>query len=220
VIGRLQSGGLWTWFIFHDPFAFLAFFCYFTVATASVKRAPFDLAEAESELVAGFHTEYSGFRWSIFFLAEYSSMFAVSAVAALLFLGGWHDGLMIDDVVGQLRNTGTGVPGLEGFSVGTYIANLFGAGILIFKACALVFVQIWVRWTLPRLRIDQVMTTCLKYLVPISCFLFLMAVLWPLVLTSAFSRPILAGPALGEKAVQRSTSGSVHVASERLGAAQ
>ncbi|MEI8022135.1 MAG: complex I subunit 1 family protein, partial [Schlesneria sp.] len=90
VIGRMQSGGFWNWFILHDPFTFLAFFCYFTTATASVKRAPFDLAEAESELVAGFHTEYSGFRWSIFFLAEYSSMFAVSAVAAILFLGGWH----------------------------------------------------------------------------------------------------------------------------------
>ena len=76
VIGQMQSGGAWNWFFFHDPFAFIAFFCYFVVATASVKRAPFDLAEAESELVAGFHTEYSGFRWSIFFLAEYASMSA------------------------------------------------------------------------------------------------------------------------------------------------
>ena len=218
VIGRMQSGGFWNWFILHDPFTFLAFFCYFTVATASVKRAPFDLAEAESELVAGFHTEYSGFRWSIFFLAEYSSMFAVSAVAVLLFLGGWHDGLMIDSVFDGFRGSGLGL--IEGFSLGTYVANLFGAVVLITKACLLVFVQIWVRWTLPRLRIDQVMTTCLKYLVPISCFLFLMAVLWPLVLTSAFSRPIFAGPALGEKAVQRTIAGSVSVASERLGAAQ
>ena len=218
VIGRMQSGGFWNWFILHDPFTFLAFFCYFTVATASVKRAPFDLAEAESELVAGFHTEYSGFRWSIFFLAEYSSMFAVSAVAALLFLGGWHDGLMIDSLVDNLRGTGTGL--IEGFSLGTYVANLFGAAILITKGCLLVFVQIWVRWTLPRLRIDQVMTTCLKYLVPISCFLFLMAVLWPLILTSTFSRPVLAGQPLGEKVIQRGSAGSVKVASERLGAAR
>ena len=217
-IGRLQSGGFWNWFILHDPFTFLAFFCYFTVATASVKRAPFDLAEAESELVAGFHTEYSGFRWSIFFLAEYSSMFAVSAVAALLFLGGWHDGLMIDSVIDGLRGSGTGL--IEGFSLGTYVANLFGAAVLITKGCLLVFVQIWVRWTLPRLRIDQVMTTCLKYLVPISCFLFLMAVLWPLVLASTFSRPVLAGAPLGEKAVQRSVGASVSVASERLGASR
>ena len=136
----------------------------------------------------------------------------------LLFLGGWHDGLMIDSVFDGFRGSGLGL--IEGFSLGTYVANLFGAVVLITKACLLVFVQIWVRWTLPRLRIDQVMTTCLKYLVPISCFLYLMAVLWPLVLTSAFSRPIFAGPALGEKAVQRTIAGSVSVASERLGAAQ
>ena len=218
VIGRMQSGGFWNWFLFHDPFTFLAFFAYFTVATASVKRAPFDLAEAESELVAGFHTEYSGFRWSIFFLAEYSSMFAVSAVAALLFLGGWHDGLMIDSLFELLRGSGTDL--IQGFSVGTYVANIFGAIVLITKACLLVFVQIWVRWTLPRLRIDQVMTTCLKYLVPISCFLFLAAVLWPLTLATVFSRPVLAGEPLGEKAVLRSTASVISVASDRKGAAQ
>ena len=216
VIGRMQSGSFLNWFIFHDPFTFLAFFCYFTVATASVKRAPFDLAEAESELVAGFHTEYSGFRWSIFFLAEYSSMFAVSAVAALLFLGGWHDGLMIDGIFGSFRGAGTGV--IDGFSIGTYVANLFGAGVLIAKACLLVFVQIWVRWTLPRLRIDQVMTTCLKYLVPISCFLFLMAVLWPLVLASTMSRPVMFGSPLGEKSASASVVAPVVVSSNRTGA--
>lgn len=214
VIGNQQAGGFWNWYIFHDPFTFFAFFCFFTVATASVKRAPFDLAEAESELVAGFHTEYSGFRWSIFFLAEYSSMFAVSAVAVLLFLGGWHDGLMIDEVVrSALRGAGQNFLGIEGFSVGTYIANLFSAAILVAKGCLLVFVQIWVRWTLPRLRIDQVMTTCLKYLVPISCFLFLMAVLWPLVLTSVMGRPIFGGPAIGDRTVSRVVLPSARVAS-------
>ena len=221
VIGRMQSGFFLTnWFFFHDPFAFLAFFCYFTVATASVKRAPFDLAEAESELVAGFHTEYSGFRWSIFFLAEYSSMFAVSAVAAILFLGGWHDGLLIDESIGTLRGLGSGFLGIEGFSPGTYLANLFGAAILITKACLLVFVQIWVRWTLPRLRIDQVMTTCLKYLVPISCFLFLMAVLWPLVLASTTKRPVLFGQSLGERITQSPAIATTRVASKTKGDTQ
>ncbi len=96
-IGEMQRGGFWNWLIFHDPFTFLACFMYFTVATASCKRAPFDLAEAESELVGGFHTEYSGMRWSFFFLAEYASMFVVSMVASMLFLGAWHTGLRFDD---------------------------------------------------------------------------------------------------------------------------
>src|SRR5438552_19097835 len=92
-VAKMQSG-IWNWFVFHDPFTFCAFWTYFTCATASCKRAPFDLAEAESELVAGFHTEYSGLRWSFFFMAEYGSMFAVSGIATLLFLGGWHTGLL------------------------------------------------------------------------------------------------------------------------------
>jgi NADH-quinone oxidoreductase subunit H len=198
-IGAMQSGFLGNWLIFHDPFTFVAFFTYFTTATASVKRAPFDLAEAESELVAGFHTEYSGLRWSFFFMAEYASMFAVSGIAVLLFLGGWHDGLMIvDGLFGKLRGTGTEV--IQGFSVGSYALNLVGAAIFTIKACVLVFVQIWVRWTLPRLRIDQVMTTCLKYLVPISCVLFLGAVLWPLVLVTTLGRTTIldSTPSLGE----------------------
>src|SRR5215831_15273721 len=89
-----QTGWFWNWYLFHDPFTFVAFWTYFTCATAQCKRAPFDLAEAESELVAGFHTEYSGLRWSYFFLAEYGSMFAVSGLASLLFLGGWHTGFL------------------------------------------------------------------------------------------------------------------------------
>ena len=203
IVGKMQAGGFWNWFIFHDPFAFFAFFCYFTVATASVKRAPFDLAEAESELVAGFHTEYSGFRWSIFFLAEYASMFAVSGIAVLLFLGGWETGLGFPEAaLNGLRTWGQDFP-VQGFVLGNYIANLFGAKVFIIKASLLVLVQIWVRWTLPRLRIDQVMTTCLKYLVPISCVLFLGAVLWPLVLASSkLHRPVFFGAPL----VARATS--------------
>ena len=91
------------WFIFHDPFTFITFWVYFTCATASVNRAPFDLAEAESELVAGFHTEYSGLRWSIFFMAEYGSMFAVSGLAAILFFGGWNGPLPIAALAGPGR---------------------------------------------------------------------------------------------------------------------
>jgi NADH-quinone oxidoreductase subunit H len=166
-IVAMQSGGFWNWFVLRDPFTFFAFFVFFTVTLASNKRAPFDLAEAESELVAGFHTEYSGMRWSFFFLAEYASMYFVSALGAILFLGGWW----------------TGLGGLDAWvtqNLGGYALRLLGFIVLLTKAGFLVFVQIWIRWTLPRLRIDQVMTTCLKYLVPLSCALFLGAVLWPL----------------------------------------
>ncbi|WLD12251.1 complex I subunit 1/NuoH family protein [Planctellipticum variicoloris] len=189
-IARLQEAGLHQWLIFTNPFTFAAFFVYFTTATASVKRAPFDLAEAESELVAGFHTEYSGIRWSFFFLAEYASMFAVSGIAVLLFLGGSATGLGLEPLlINPLRSWGQDFL-VQGFSLGNYVANLIGATIFVVKAGVLVTVQIWVRWTLPRLRIDQVMTTCLKYLVPISCFLFLGAVLWPLLLASStLARP-------------------------------
>lgn len=179
-IGEIQQGWLGNWLVFHDPFTFLAYFMYFTVATASCKRAPFDLAEAESELVGGFHTEYSGMRWSFFFLAEYASMFVVSIVASILFLGAWHTGLSFDDqLFANVRAHGG-----DYFNGYRYLANVFGLLVITVKASALVFVQMWLRWTLPRLRIDQVMTTCLKYLVPISCFLFLGAAVWPLGLAS------------------------------------
>ena len=207
-ISRTQSGFLTNWMIFHDPFCFLAFFVYFTVATASVKRAPFDLAEAESELVAGFHTEYSGIRWSYFFMAEYASMFAVSGIATALFLGGWHTGIGIEGAIfDPIRGRGHNFP-FEGFVLGNYIANLFGCVVFITKGCLLVFVQMWVRWTLPRLRIDQVMAACLKYLLPISCFLFLGVTVWPLVVyqaTAAMGNPrttvLPVSVPLGDKAI-------------------
>ncbi|QDU37900.1 NADH-quinone oxidoreductase subunit H [Maioricimonas rarisocia] len=195
VIGQMQAGWFWNWLVFHDPFAFLAFFVFFTVTLASNKRAPFDLAEAESELVGGFHTEYSGMRWSFFFLGEYAAMFFVSALGALLFLGGWWTGIApLDNAFRELG----------------YAGRVLGFVVLMTKSGVLVFVQIWIRWTLPRLRIDQVMTTCLKYLVPISCFLFLGAVIWPLALSATLGRTTLSpdlqfGQPLGERvpAVQR-----------------
>ena len=168
------------WNVFH-PVAGPAFIVYFVCATASCKRAPFDLAEAESELVAGFLTEYSGMRWSFFFLAEYASMFLVSAVAAILFLGGWDDGF---GIVRALKGNSTNV-----LDPGVIAGNLLGAGVLMLKASKLVLIQIWVRWTLPRLRIDQVMTTCLKYLLPMSCALFLAAVVYPMALVLGTGRP-------------------------------
>jgi NADH-quinone oxidoreductase subunit H len=169
VIGDHQAGWFTNWFIFNDPATFITFWVYFTCATASVNRAPFDLAEAESELVAGFHTEYSGLRWSFFFMAEYGSMFSVSILAAILFLGGWHGPIPIGSMLGLTYENGA-VPG--------YFGNLLGMLNVLFKGVMGVSVMMWVRWTLPRLRIDQVITTCLKYCTPIAAVMFLGAALW------------------------------------------
>jgi len=169
MIGVQQTGFFWNWNLFHDPFTFVAFFLFFIVATASCKRAPFDLAEAESELVAGFHTEYSGLRWSIFFMAEYASMFAVSGAAAILFLGGWHSGLLPFEPSERLG----------------WVGHVLDVLVFVLKCGLLVFVMMWMRWSLPRLRIDQVMMTCLKYFLPIACVLLLGVCLWELLVPSA-----------------------------------
>lgn len=176
-----QQAGIWNWYIFHDPFTFVAFWTYFTCAMASCKRAPFDLAEAESELVAGFHTEYSGFRWLVIFMAEYGSMFAVSGIANIMFLGGWSIGIPWE--LTTLFASAMGTATFDGFGtaeIGWILANLINVLVFMFKGWLLVFVMMWVRWTLPRLRIDQVMMLCLKYLIPISCILLVGVSLWML----------------------------------------
>ena len=128
------------WFIFLQPVAGLI---YLICATAETNRAPFDIPEAESELVAGFHTEYSGMRFGLFFLAEYTNMFIVSAVATSLFFGGWQGPLGFS----------LGIPGVVWFLVKTYI---------------LIFVIMWVRWTFPRLRFDQLMNFSWKVMIPLA----------------------------------------------------
>ena len=174
-IGEMQAGWFTNWLIFHDPFTFLVFWVYFTCAIASVNRAPFDLAEAESELVAGFHTEYSGLRWSFFFMAEYGSMFLVSGLAAVLFFGGWNGPIPVFHLIGWAYE-----PGASDWGWGGYLANVAGCLNFILKAVVGVTVMMWVRWTLPRLRIDQVMTTCLKYCVPLAAICFVGALGWKL----------------------------------------
>ncbi len=128
------------WFALTMPLAFLI---YFIAAVAETNRAPFDLPEAESELTAGFHTEYSGMGFSLFFLGEYTNMFVVCALATVLFLGGWH---------------GPPLP----------FAEYTGAIWFLLKVYFLLFVMIWIRWTFPRVRFDQLMNFCWKYLVPFS----------------------------------------------------
>lgn len=178
-IGNQQGGGLHHWYVFHDPFAFCTFFVFCTCALASVNRAPFDLAEAESELVAGFLTEYSGFRWSVFFMAEYGSMFAISGMGAILFFGGWNGPLPIARWLGLTAENGL----LLG-----YVGNLLGLANFLFKAYLGILLMMWARWTLPRLRIDQVMTTCLKYCVPLAATMLLGAMVW----LYAFPRGVVA----------------------------
>ncbi len=140
VIG--QQGGLFHWNAFHDPFLFVGFMIYFVSSIAEVNRGPFDMPETESELVAGYHTEYTGMRFALFFLSEYANLFLVSCIATAVFLGGWN--LPVGNAVV--------LPGL----------------VFLVKAVLLVLIQIWIRWTLPRLRVDQLMHVCWKVLIPLS----------------------------------------------------
>lgn len=150
--GAWHGGGWpWHWYVFHNPFAFVAFFLYFTAAIAEGNRTPFDLPEAESELVSGYNTEYSGMRFAGFFLGEFANIYLMSAIATTLFLGGWQ------------------VPGVApAAQSGTWWLQLIGLVIFVAKASILCYVVLLARWTLPRLRVDQLMSLCYKYLVPLA----------------------------------------------------
>ncbi|MEI6434034.1 MAG: NADH-quinone oxidoreductase subunit NuoH [Bacteroidota bacterium] len=140
------------WFIFkgHIP-AFIAFIVFLISSTAETNRGPFDLAEAESELTAGFHTEYSGIKFAFFFLAEYMNMFIVASIAATVFLGGWM---------------AFHVSGWDGFN---YIMDFIPPFVwYIGKTFFVIWIMMWFKWTFPRLRIDQLLTLEWKYLLPIN----------------------------------------------------
>ncbi|MEW6249893.1 MAG: complex I subunit 1 family protein [Planctomycetota bacterium] len=171
-IGKLQDGGLHTWLAFQNPFLLAAAVLFFTATLAEVKRAPFDLPEAESELVAGYLTEFSGFRWALFFFAEYAEMFAVSALAALLFFGAWHSPLPAEWGAAW-ANGPLWQQALHGI--------LFGGPLwLVGKGFFFFFVQLWLRWTLPRIRLDQVMYACVQAMLPVAMVLLLGNTLWGL----------------------------------------
>ena len=167
-IADAQSGGFHAWFVFANPWCFMAFIAYYIAALASCKRAPFDLPESESELVAGFLTEYSGFRWSLFFFGEYVAMFAVSGLAVILFLGGWKSPL-----------PEAWAPMGGGFFA-TLVRGLMFEGPILFvlKSAFLFYVQLWIRWTVPRIRIDQVLYACVQVLLPMTMVVLLGNTLW------------------------------------------
>ena len=158
-------GGFLAWNIFQAPHLILAYFIYFIASLAECNRAPFDIPEAESELVGGFHVEYSGLRFAFIFLAEYSMMFLVGMIGVVLFLGGWNSPL----------------PNIGSVSLANWTTGI-GWGIfwVLLKTLSVVAVQIWIRWTLPRFRVDQLMSFCWKVLTPLAFLCMLISGIWRL----------------------------------------
>lgn len=173
VITEAQGGFPHEWFILHNPFTFIGFFVLFIGALAETNRAPFDLPEAESELVSGYHTEYSGMRFGFFALAEYIEVFVVCGVCAALFLGGYKVPF----------NLGSGelfiktFPNIEPM-LAKQIGQFLQLGAFVTKTLILYYVVIWIRWTLPRLRVDHLMVLCWKYLTPIALFNLVGCAVW------------------------------------------
>jgi NADH-quinone oxidoreductase subunit H len=158
-------GGFLAWNIFQAPHLILAYVIYFIASLAECNRAPFDIPEAESELVGGFHVEYSGLRFAFIFLAEYSMMFLVGIIGVVLFLGGWN----------------TPLPNIGSAKLATWTNGIaWGIFWILSKTLLVVAVQIWIRWTLPRLRVDQLMSFCWKVLTPLAFFCMLLSGLWRL----------------------------------------
>jgi NADH-quinone oxidoreductase subunit H len=158
---KAQGAWPWSWYLFANPFAFVAFFVFFVSALAEGNRTPFDLPEAESELVAGFATEYSGMRNLLFFMAEWGNLYVIGAIVTTLFLGGWHIPFTFANPLLQ-----------HGLEFATFFLKSYGVGVIV---------PIWLRWTLPRIRVDQMMIMCWKYLVPVAFVNLLGTAVWMVV---------------------------------------
>ena len=156
---KSQGWAPWDWYLFNNPFTFAAFFLYFTAALAEGNRTPFDIPEAESELVAGYVTEYSGMRFLFFFFAEWGNLYVIGAVATTLFLGGWQVPPVTNDAI---------------------LLGVLQFIVFFLKAYLWVFIAMWVRATLPRVRVDQLMALCWKYMVPLSFLCLLGTICWML----------------------------------------
>ena len=167
ISGLAHAGGFTAWNIFLMPVLMPVFIIFFICSLAESNRAPFDLPEAESELVAGFHTEYGGFPWAVIMLAEYGMMLLTCLLGSILFLGAWNT---------PFADVGT-------FHLGEWTTGP-GWGIfwLFSKAVFLVLVQIWVRWTYPRIRLNQLLAVSWKYLTPASIVLMIVTGTWKLLL--------------------------------------
>lgn len=161
--------GILSWNVIKAPHLFISWTIFFIATLAECNRAPFDIPEAESELVAGFHVEYSGFRFAIFFLAEYAMMFLVSLLGVILFFGGWNSPLPIK---------------VTNFENSSLLLALWSGFWLIFKAFICMIIQVWIRWTFPRLRIDQLMTLGWKYLTPFALAMVLISCVWKIFVLS------------------------------------
>ena len=184
---RAQGAWPWQWFVFTNPAALLAFVIFFISQLAEGNRTPFDLPEAESELVAGYLSEYSGFRFAIYFLVEFGNLWVMAAIAATLFLGGWQVPFAGPEVFAAARGTGD-FPGLAWWAL-----QLASMVVFALKTLLVLNLIVWVRWTLPRIRVDQMMTLCWKYLVPFAFVAFVATLLWQILV----ARVPAVGPATG-----------------------
>ena len=166
-------GGFLSWNIFRMPVLILTWIIFFISSLAECNRAPFDLPEAESEIVAGFHTEYSGFRFAVIMLAEYAMMLLVSILGAVLFFGSWSTPLPnIGSIHLAVWTTG---------EQGSLASICWGIFWLVSKSLFFVAVQMWVRWTYPRLRVDQLMNLSWKYLTPWALLLIILCAFWKII---------------------------------------
>jgi NADH-quinone oxidoreductase subunit H len=176
---RAQGGNPWEWFIFRNPTAPVAFLIFLTAQLAESNRPPFDLPEAESELVAGYLSEYSGFRYAIYFLVEWGNLWVMSALSAALFFGGWQIPFVGADAFASARGADI-LP-----APGWWVLQAVSMAIFVVKTLLIVNLIIWVRWTLPRVRIDQMMNLCWKYLVPAAFLCLVFSLLWQLLTAAA-----------------------------------
>ncbi|PIY07652.1 MAG: NADH-quinone oxidoreductase subunit H [Flexibacter sp. CG_4_10_14_3_um_filter_32_15] len=168
-------GGILSWNIISMPFFFIVFLIFFISSLAQANRTPFDIPEAESELVAGFQTEYSGMRWAFLMLSEYGMMLLIGLLTSVLFFGGWN----------------TPFPNIGSFELANYTSGeigqlpsyLWSFFWLMSKTIVFMLIQMWIRWSFPRLRVDQLMTMCWKYLLPFSLGMLVLTAFWKVFLS-------------------------------------